>query len=363
MIGHEDADEAIDTIPSFKNWPPTISDLLEEADSVRYLLDSDRTAFPHSDRIDPREAGVLIDLVRHGVRCLVQTMVTLDAIATWNPQPGLVVWPNPLTCRERVDQRLASDQWHATLSPLANVVIARKALWNEEAATLRRIAEAMAQQLGAAAKELDTVVRDRWDAPATRVAEHVLASFRHMERAERPGPAPLAPIAPWSEDWWIIVPGGPASTQTIRDYAQRQKHELELALKQLTRSRSTTLHAATTAPMLALGAAGIDAIRRLRVFQHVLLFVIERTIEEWPIITPVPIDEGIPWAISGERLPLLEEQRAVLAATTPTPATMLTFLTHVAATLDEMLLDLRYVEQMELGNQIEGMSDVDEAVK
>jgi len=258
----------------------------------------------------------MLDLLREGMDVWEQVAVALEMIAMAFPEPGMVVLPNLVLAHEWVAAQLQPARWTDTLAPIVAHVIAMQPVSGDMGVTLREQATTLVSGLGAAATTLDGMVRDRWNSHQAQQAEQALCDLKRLadDLTALMSPIPLAPVAPWPADWWTLAPNGPASLDTILMHAREMQTMLIQHIRLIQVARRSSLRSSRIPQYQRVVIEGFDALRRVRVVQHVVAFVINRTLYECPVILPVPIEAGLAWAISGDDLARLEARRVVVAA-------------------------------------------------
>lgn len=277
---------------------------------------------------------------------------------------GVIVLANLVFAQERVAAQLQPARWKDTLAPTIAHVITIQPVTDDMAVTLREQATSLVAGLGAAAATLDALVRDRWNSPEALVAEQALRDLKRLadDLTALMSPIPLTPVTPWPADWWTVAPNGPANLDTILMHAREMQTMLIQHMRLLQVARRSSLRASRIPQYRRVVIEGFDALRRVRVVQHVVAFVINRTLHECPVILPVPIEAGLAWAISGDELAMLEAQRAVVLANPDEAQHWLTMLGLLAEAVQHALDEYDAIDQTQLGALTEGWEDVDAAL-
>lgn len=352
------------TNPPFTDWPPQIADRLELADSIVSLTQSRLREWPVDAPLAPYEAGDLLDLLREGMDVWEQVAVALEMVAMAFPPSGVIVLANLVFAHERVAAQLQPARWTDTLAPIVAHVIAMQPVSGDMGVTLREQATTLVSGLGAAAATLDGMVRDRWNSHQAQQAEQALCDLKRLadDLTALMSPIPLAPVAPWPADWWTLAPNGPVHLEAILTHARDMQTMLIQHMRLLQVARRTALRSSRIPQYQRVVIEGFDALRRVRVVQHVVAFVINRTLHECPVILPVPIEAGLAWAISGDELAMLEAQWAVVLANPDDAPPWLALLGLLAEAVQHALDDYDAIDQTQLGALTEGWEDVDAAL-
>ncbi|MBM7846253.1 hypothetical protein [Herpetosiphon giganteus] len=352
------------TNPPFTDWPPLIADRLELADSIVSLTQSRLAEWPATAPLAPYAAGDLLDLLREGMEVWEQVAVALEMVAAAFPPSGVIVLANPVFAQERVAATLQPAHWTDTLAPIVAHVLTMQPVTGDMGVTLREQATTLVSGLGAAAATLDGMVRDRWDSHQARQAEQALRDLKRLadDLTALIVPIPLAPVAPWPADWWTLAPDGPASLDAILAHARAMQTMLIQHMRLIQVARRSALRSSRIPQYQRVVIEGFDALRRVRVVQHVVAFVINRTLHECPVILPVPIEAGLAWAISGDDLAMLEAQRAVVLANPDDAGPWLALLGVLAEAIQHALDEYDAIDQTQLGLLTEGWEDVDAAL-
>ncbi|GAA5531024.1 hypothetical protein [Herpetosiphon gulosus] len=352
------------TNPPFTDWPPHIADRLELADSIVSLTQSRLAEWPAAAPLAPYEAGDLLDLLREGMEVWEQVAVALEMIAMGFPPSGVIVLANLVFAQERVAAQLQPARWKDTLAPIVAQVIRIQPVTGDMAVTLREQATTLVSGLGAAAATLDAMVRDRWNSHQAQQAEQALRDLKRLadDLTALMSPIPLAPVAPWPADWWVLTPDGPASLDSILMHAREMQTMLIQHMRLIQVARRSSLRASRIPQYQRVAIEGFDALRQVRIVQHVVAFVINRTLHECPVILPVPIEAGLAWAISGDDLAMLEAQRAVVLAKPDDAQPWLALLGVLAEGVQHALDEYDAIDDTQLGLLTEGWEDVDAAL-